>query len=133
MHTHALCVPLAPAIIHHFGLSEQNLEKPIFISLCFSLKAVYNSFKLQSRRCFCLYWFLPILTQSFLPGIGRLYSSSSKNFSIKSNVKFDRFLPCFELGLANIPFFFSTRVKLVPNILIHQKTLHIFFSTKNQE
>ena len=36
-----------PARTHHLGLKAQNLENPIFTFGCFSLKAVYNSCKLQ--------------------------------------------------------------------------------------
>ena len=32
---------------HHLSLKAQNFENPIFIFGCFSLKAVYNSCKLQ--------------------------------------------------------------------------------------
>jgi len=30
--THTVCVPEAPAKMHHFGFKEQNLEKPILTS-----------------------------------------------------------------------------------------------------
>ena len=36
-----------PGRTHRFGLITQNFENPIFTSGCFSLKAVYNSCKLQ--------------------------------------------------------------------------------------
>ena len=36
-----------PARTHHLGLKAQNFENPIFTFGCFSLKAVYNSCKLQ--------------------------------------------------------------------------------------
>ena len=36
-----------PARINHFGPKAQNLENPISTFGCFSLKAVYNSWKLQ--------------------------------------------------------------------------------------
>ena len=36
-----------PARTHYLGLKAQNFENPIFIFVCFSLKKVYNSFKLQ--------------------------------------------------------------------------------------
>ena len=36
-----------PATTHHLGLKAQNVENPIFTFGCFSLKAVYNSCKLQ--------------------------------------------------------------------------------------
>ena len=36
-----------PVRTHHLGLKAQNFEKPIFTFGCFSLKAVYNSCKLQ--------------------------------------------------------------------------------------
>ena len=36
-----------PARTHHLGLKVQNFENPIFTFECFSLKAVYNSYKLQ--------------------------------------------------------------------------------------
>ena len=36
-----------PVRTHHLGLKAQNFEKPIFTFGCFSLKTVYNSFKLQ--------------------------------------------------------------------------------------
>ena len=38
-----------PARTHHLGLKAQNLENPIFAFGCFSLKAVYDSCKLQRR------------------------------------------------------------------------------------
>ena len=41
------CVISQPARTHHLGLKAQNFEKPIFTFGCFSLKAVYNSCKLQ--------------------------------------------------------------------------------------
>ena len=36
-----------PARTHHSGLNAQNFENRIFTFGCFSLKEVYNSFKLQ--------------------------------------------------------------------------------------
>ena len=36
-----------PARTHYLDLKAQNFENPIFIFVCFSLKKVYNSFKLQ--------------------------------------------------------------------------------------
>ena len=36
-----------PARTHHLSLKAQNFEKPIFTFRCFSMKAVYNSYKLQ--------------------------------------------------------------------------------------
>ena len=36
-----------PARTHHLGLKAQKFENPIITSGCFSLKAVYNSHKLQ--------------------------------------------------------------------------------------
>ena len=36
-----------PVRTHHLGLKAQNFENPIFTFGCFSLKAVYNSCKLQ--------------------------------------------------------------------------------------
>ena len=36
-----------PARTHHLSLKAQNFENPIFTFGCFSLKAVYNSCKLQ--------------------------------------------------------------------------------------
>ena len=36
-----------PVRAHHLGLKAQNFENPIFAFGCFSLKAVYNSCKLQ--------------------------------------------------------------------------------------
>ena len=41
---------------HHLGLKTQNFEKPKFISGCFSLKAVYNSCKLQSLLHVAKFW-----------------------------------------------------------------------------
>ena len=48
-----------PARTHHLGLKVQYFENPIFIFGCFSLKAVYDSCKLQS---FCLCTLLLTLT-----------------------------------------------------------------------
>ena len=41
------CVMFETARPHHLSLKAQNFENPIFIFGCFSLKAVYNSCKLQ--------------------------------------------------------------------------------------
>ena len=47
-----------PTRTHHLSLKAQNLENPIFTFGCFSLKAVYNSYKLQ--RLLIMYFFTHI-------------------------------------------------------------------------
>ena len=54
IHTQTQHVPFAPARTHYLGLKVQNFEKPISTFECFSLKAVYNSHKLQRINRFCL-------------------------------------------------------------------------------
>ena len=70
-------VPDAETITQHLGQRLKNIESPIFELGSFSLKAAYNLFKLHNSNCYCLWTFLPKLTQSFVPGIIREYSSSS--------------------------------------------------------
>ena len=47
LQTRTKWVTFEPARTHHLGLKAQNFENPIFTFGCFSLKAVYNSCKLQ--------------------------------------------------------------------------------------
>ena len=47
LQTQTQWVIFEPARTHHLGLQAQNFENPIFTFWCFSLKAVYNSCKLQ--------------------------------------------------------------------------------------
>ena len=47
LQTQTKWVIFEPARTHHLGLKAQNFENPIFTFGCFSLKAVYNSCKLQ--------------------------------------------------------------------------------------
>ena len=53
-----------PARTHHLGLKAQSFENPIFTFWCFSLKAVYNSCKLQGllqvAKFLFMYSFTPI-------------------------------------------------------------------------
>ena len=60
-----------PARTDHLGLKEQNFGNPIFRFGCFSLKAVYNSCKLQELlQVTRVFLFAPLFTliQSFFPG-----------------------------------------------------------------
>jgi hypothetical protein len=53
VHTHTLCVPIAPAIIQFLGCKDANLEKPTLTPWCEFLKWQYNSFKLHKNNRFC--------------------------------------------------------------------------------
>ena len=70
VYTNRLCVS-EPTVTHHFGRSEQNLEKPIFSTGFCSLNSSYSSWRLHRRNLFCLCTFFLMVTKSFLPGIKR--------------------------------------------------------------
>ena len=70
-----------PAITHYLGLKAQNFENPIFTFECFSLKAVYNSYKLQRLlpvpKFFFMYSFTHTNIVFFFSGTYLLKLSSS--------------------------------------------------------
>ena len=97
-------VPEDEMITHDFGRSEQNFDSPLLCWGCFSLNAVYNSFKLHRKRRFCLWIFLPMLTKSFFPDINLENLSSLKNNGTFLMITSSRLFPFFGGGIASIPF-----------------------------
>jgi hypothetical protein len=53
VHTHTLCVPLAPAIIQFLGCKGASFRKHTLTPGCGFLKWEYNSFKLHNNNRFC--------------------------------------------------------------------------------
>ena len=78
------------ARIHHLGLKAQNIENRIFTFGCFSLKAVYNSFKLQRLLQIAKFLFMYSFTQM---NIVFLFSHLPTEIAIFINVCYQ--MKCF--------------------------------------
>ena len=63
--TNTVCVPVDPASTCHLGRKLQNFENSILTLGCFSLNAMYMSFKFHNTNRFCLYCFFQRLHNLF--------------------------------------------------------------------
>ena len=96
-------------IKHHLGLKAQNIENPVFIFGCFSLKSVYNSCKLQGLLQVEKYLFMHTFTHA---NIAFLFRHLPTEFVIFINVCCQ--MKCF----SGISFsFFYEQILLILNLV----------------
>ena len=115
LQTQAEWVISEPAWTHHLGLKAQKFENPIFTFGCFSLKPVYNSWKLQRLLQVAKFLFMYSFTHTNIVFLFRHLPTKFVTFVTRWSVSV-RFLLFLEAGFANIPPIFWFHVKLKQGI-----------------